>query len=755
MKKSTRLKLTLPSLLVIVSLMSGCTAQRLYAEGKQLVEQEQFAEGLSKLREASNKAPRDVEYKMTYIHTRHWLYERAEAQLSQALKEGKPEQARVILDQLKLIDLDEDRLRQLHARFQAYLIQQQDLKIIDELMAKQEFQAARYLNDKILVADPVNPKALINRQKISQQQNRHVEQGLNLLGLRKTVTLEFRDAPVRQVFEVIARASGLNFIWDREVRGDLRASINLKNTTVEAALDYLLLTSQLEKQILNQNTVLLYPATASKQKEYQEQIVKSFYLANADAKAVAASIKTLARSKEIVVDEKLNMLIMRDSADVVRLAEQIIAMHDVPESEVMLEVEVIEIKRSRLLDFGIQWPNSLGLTPLPSGSSLTIADLRKLNSNTIAASVGNATLRMRREAGDVNILANPSIRAKSREKARIMIGERVPNISTTTTATGFVSESINYQDVGLKFEVEPIVRLDGEVEMKVVLEVSSITNQMKSTTGTLAYQIGTRNANTTLRLRDGETQILAGLISDEERSTANRVPFVGELPVVGRLFGNQLDDKQKTEIVLSITPRIIRNLHRHEVERTGLRTGTESFVRLSGRDNVDPTSVNENNGEIAKSQQDGLSLPVNPAQQNQAEGYKFSWRSPAQLGLGEVFKAQLLLESQTPVRELEFELNHDAVIELVSINEGIFMQQGGGLSNFASQKLGNGNTLVKLSRVSGGATSLGSLLSLQLRALNEAEKCQLNVKNLRMTGLDGKSQTIQNGPSLSLQIQKP
>jgi general secretion pathway protein D len=176
------------------------------------------------------------------------------------------------------------------------------------------------------------------------------------------------------------------------------------------------------------------------------------------------------------------------------------------------------------------------------------------------------------------VLANPRIRVKNKEKARIHIGDRVPVITTTAAATGgFVSESVSYLDVGLKLEVEPLIYLDDEVGIKVGLEVSNIAREIRTVgSNTLTYQIGTRNANTVLRLRDGETQILAGLISDEDRRSADRVPGLGDIPVLGRLFSHTRDNAIKTEIVLLITPRLVRTLARPDVRQAEFAAGTES-----------------------------------------------------------------------------------------------------------------------------------------------------------------------------------
>jgi general secretion pathway protein D len=267
----------------------------------------------------------------------------------------------------------------------------------------------------------------------------------------------------------------------------------------------------------------------------------------------------------------------------VRLVEKLVLLADRPEPEVMLEVEILEVKRTRLQELGIQYPNQLTvLTPEASttshveggvivtdsvpGGRLTIQSLRDLTRADIGVSP-NPAVNLRKDAGDVNILANPRIRVKNKEKAKIHIGDKVPVITANVTSTGVTSESVSYLDVGIKVDVEPQVYLEGDVGIKVGLEVSNIVQQVKSATGTLTYQLGSRNANTVLRLKDGETQVLAGLISDEDRAGASKVPLFGDIPLLGRLFSNNRDE---------LTPRIVRNIERPELADSEFFGGTES-----------------------------------------------------------------------------------------------------------------------------------------------------------------------------------
>ncbi len=318
-------------------------------------------------------------------------------------------------------------------------------------------------------------------------------------------------------------------------------------------------------------------------------MLKSFYLENADAKQIAAMIKTMVKTKDVFVDEKLNLVIMRDTPDAVRFAEQLVSMQDKPEPEVMLEVEVLEVSTSRLLNLGINYPTqvSYGAGAVAGGAAapatISLADLRNVATpNLVQFANPVLVANLQQQDGDTNLLANPRVRVKNHEKAKILIGDRVPVITTTSGATGgFVSQSVNYLDVGLKLDVEPTIYLDSDVGIKVGLEVSSIVKQVTSGTGsgaTLTYQIGTRSANTVLRLHDGETQVLAGLINNEERNSANKVPGLGDIPLIGKLFSSNNNTKNKTEIVLLITPHVVRNIARPDADKTEFKSGTEAAV---------------------------------------------------------------------------------------------------------------------------------------------------------------------------------
>jgi general secretion pathway protein D len=399
--------------------------------------------------------------------------------------------------------------------------------------------------------------------------------------LRKPVTLQFRDANLRMVFEALSRTTGLNVILDRDVRADMKTTIFVKDASVEDTVDLILLQNQLDKRTLNASTLFVYPATPAKQKEYQDLQIRTFPIANADAKYLQTVLKSLLKLKDVSFDDRTNTIIVRDTADAVAVAAKVIAASDVPEPEVMLEVEVLEISRTRASNIGLQLPSAFGVATPTSAN--TIGALKALTRNDLTATGLSATLNLQLEDTDANIIASPRIRARHKEKAKIHIGDRVPTIinSVTPIQTGgsVVTGSVQYQEVGLKLEFEPQIYSSSEVGIKLNLEVSNIVSTFTDPQGGRSYQIGTRSAQTSLRLRDGETQVLGGLIGDQDRNTANKVPGPGHLPVVGALFGNNNSSHTKSEIVLSITPRIIRAPANVEAALRDIFSGTESSIR--------------------------------------------------------------------------------------------------------------------------------------------------------------------------------
>jgi general secretion pathway protein D len=573
---------------LLAILVAGCATHDSFRESRELIESGNEAEGLAQLEKLVQENPKDVELKNYYVSRREAALQRQLALGDQARSAGAFERAAAAYQQALAYDPENARAKQGLAAIEVDRQDRAQLAQASEALQRGDEDAAYETAKRVLQRNPQSREArsLVRRVEAAQVKAETTPPELGE-ALKKPITLEFRDAPLRSVFELIGKQAGLNFIFDRDVQPDLKTTVFVRDTTIDDVIRFVLVTNQLERKVLNEKTVLIYPATAAKQQAYRELIVKSFYLANADVKQTANMVRQLVKTRDLFVDEKLNLLVIRDTPEAVRMVEKLVAAQDLVEPEVMLEVEVLEVGHTQLSAVGIQWPGqvSLGLQGAENiRGQITGREAQAFNGSLVRLNVSDPmiALNLRSQAGRTSVLANPRIRVKNREKARIHIGDKVPVITTTAGATGFVSEAVNYLDVGLKLEVEPNVFLEDDVGIKVGLEVSNISREIKSGSGTLAYQVGTRNAATTLRLRDGETQVLAGLINDEDRRNAQKVPGLSRLPVLGRLFSSNDDTVNKTEIVLLITPHIVRNIERPAARIEEFKSGTEAEVGGAG-----------------------------------------------------------------------------------------------------------------------------------------------------------------------------
>ena len=470
------------------------------------------------------------------------------------------------------------------------------IKRAEELLERGEYAAASSEVRSVLQENPMQRDAHRLIQRITEMEMQAAQAGPILkTAFKKPITLEFRDTGLKSVFEILARTGGINVVFDKDVKQDSKTTIFVRETNIEDVFKLLLVTNQLAHKVLNENSVLIYPNTPAKQKEYQELMVRSFFVTNTDVKQMVAMVKGLIKTKDMHVDEKLNLFVMKDTPEAIRLVERLVALNDLADPEVMLEVEVLEIGRNKLLNLGLQYPDQLNVNYLTAASAAAAAPFPPFqissagvngngsNLDNLIGFVANPALvvNLKRQDGIINVLANPRIRVKNREKAKILIGDKVPVVTTTAAANVGVASSVSYLDVGLKLDVESTVSLQDEVSMKVSLEVSNIVKEVKISNGGLAYQVGTRTAATTLALRDGETQVLAGLISDDERTTLSKVPGLAELPWVGKLFTNRSVTRNKTEIALLITPRIVRNIARPARAASEVHFGTENAIAVS------------------------------------------------------------------------------------------------------------------------------------------------------------------------------
>ncbi|BEV73042.1 MULTISPECIES: secretin N-terminal domain-containing protein [unclassified Paludibacterium] len=493
---------------------------------------------------------------------------------------------------------------------------EQGLKAIDNRQLHQQWMAqARSLAaqdpgaaldwlGKILAEEPTWQEALDFRESLMRTAGQGQLSSNVPAALKKPVSLSFRNQSLNTVFDAISRMTGLNFIFDSDVSPGLRATITTQKSTAWDAINLLLATSKLSKKLLNSNTLLIYPSRPEKEREYQDLGVRTYYLSNADPKQVLNTLKQVLKPRDIAIDERLNAVVLRDVPSVLAAADRMVQSLDLPQSEVTLDVEVLEVSDTLARNLGINYPGSVGIGFANSGTDgstslsgqTTIEKLRHLNGSGIGVSMGSngvvGGINLSETNDKVHTLANPKIRVKNHQKATIKIGEKLPIVTSTLTTAGS-SSSVSYQDVGLTLNVEPSISLGQEVSVNVSLEVSDVIGQPTTMSdGTMVYRLGNRSASTVLSTRDNVTQVLGGLIKRDDSVKDVGLPFLSEIPLLKSLFGSHDSNDLNSQIVLLITPHIVRQFSPPPAALTRFSIGPENRIG-------DPLQLGENAGQVS------------------------------------------------------------------------------------------------------------------------------------------------------------
>lgn len=375
-----------------------------------------------------------------------------------------------------------------------------------------------------------------------------------VLSSKSPITLNFRNTNLRTAFGFVAKSFGVNVIFDQSV-ADTPVTLYARNVTFEQALNLMLTTTKTFYKRVGPNTILVIPDTAAKRGQYEDYIIRTFHLNNINAKDMLAVLRGVMTIKKATINKELNTITIRDTDEVLQLVERMISLNDRKPAEIVVDVEILEVNRTKAEVLGLDWGSKI--TTKTDPVSAAIASLPAAIANTTITLPG-LTFNYFKQDVDAKILANPKVRVLHGKEAKIHIGDRVPlRASTTVDATGQVRTTYDYKDIGIRLVVTPVVHLDNSVLVKINLEVSTLGANV-GTESEPAYSIGTRNAETFMILRDGETAILGGLIRDEDRNNHIRVPGVGDIPIAGRLFGTKDRGKARTDVLLTITPRVVR-----------------------------------------------------------------------------------------------------------------------------------------------------------------------------------------------------
>jgi general secretion pathway protein D len=581
---------------LLAATTAGCTgssvrqADRLAQEGK-------WEEAVAAYRQASKENPFNAEIQRHLDEAKTQAADQHYTQGKQYLSENN------ILGALRefKIALGFDPSRRIH---QTAVGDAMRLKFArDQLQAGKKLQGAGRLEEALTAyeqaaeADPDLAEALTGITQVTAQQLSAKSIGTS----SQPITLRFQNAKLKEVFQVVARTAGLNVIFDKEVPDD-PVTVFIKDMSFDEALNLILNTNNVTSQRLNRNTLLILPNTKPKQAQYQDLMIRTFYLSHAKAKDVANLVRMMIESKRVYVDEKINALVIREDPAKLQLAERALNAVDRPDPEVLLDVEILEVDRNKSLKYGVNFAKAASAAVVPPGfngsisttspttSQFTFQQLTSLGTGSYLFTIpGSILVDFFRNDTNAKTLAAPKLRVLNNKPASIQVGDKQPILLSTTNvlpgqaATGAVPTtstvtSIEFKDTGVKLTVEPIIHLDDQLTLKIKVEITSLGDQVTLQSSPLIQQFrfGTRTAETVLMLRDDETIVLGGLIQDIVKKTRQSVPILGDIPLIGQLFSTTQEDTTATEIVLTITPHIIRKLDTPGLEAQAFWSGTET-----------------------------------------------------------------------------------------------------------------------------------------------------------------------------------
>ena len=409
-------------------------------------------------------------------------------------------------------------------------------------------------------------------------------------GLKLPDSLIFRDAGSRDVFSAIGKFTNLSVLFDPTFR-DQPISIDLRGVSLEEALAAVSSTTRNFWRATSANTVTVIPDTAAKRREYEEELVRTFYLSNADLKETIDMLRIVVDARRLSSITATNAITIKDTPERIAAAGKIIMAIDKARPEVIIDVELLEVNRTHMHEYGLQIasqgsaPSGLnGQVDINQEGGISLRSLTNLTqADVLLTNLPSLYYRLLKNDGATRILANPQLRTSEGIPAQARFGERVPVPVTTfapIAAGGVQSQpitSFNYEPIGVNIDITPRTHHDDAVTLTLKVELSAISGTGFGGLPTF----GSRSINTVIRLKDGETNMLAGLIKDEERSSLASIPGLGNIPVIGRLFGYNKKETLETDIILTLTPRIVRVLNLTAEDLQPFRMGREGGAPIT------------------------------------------------------------------------------------------------------------------------------------------------------------------------------
>ncbi|MBN1141089.1 MAG: type II secretion system protein [Deltaproteobacteria bacterium] len=677
---------------ILCVLATGCAVDPALRSGDDLFRQQRYDEAVAEYAKALLAQPDKHEYRLKLLESRSRAalqhYHRGRAEL--AAKNHR--EAVSEFTKAAMLDSSLEAARQELKSAQRLQAIEDQYREAERFHQKRNPAQAQKLLDQVLEADPEHGPARALQERI-RSQRRILLDGYELdVTSTQPITLKFQGADLKDVFAVFSKLTGINFIFDEGVPSR-SVTVFLERATFAQALELLQQMNGLDKKVLNEKTIILYPNTIEKKKQYEDQVIQTFYLSNVDAKKVLNLLRTMLQLRKIYVHEELNALVIRDKPDVIKLAQQVITAADRADSEVVFDLEVVEIGRTDSLDLGPSLSEySIGLGAADQAGNLVsnafggtgAVYLESLSHIGTLYTLPRVAFDFAKTLGDAEILANPKIRVKNKEKSKVHIGSKEP-VTTTSTSGELTYTNVQYIDVGVKLDVEPTIQLDETVVTKLSLEVSNVSNKTTTSDGTTLLTITTTNAQTTLTLKDGEPTIIGGLIRSDKKTTTKTIPILGDIPLLGRLLSNEVNEDVKREILLSVTPHVVRSLDIPAPQVATIWSGEENNFRAaspyaSASGTLLPIRLKDAAYEGA------TASAAAPGLEAAARSGRLSFEGGGAIRPGEIFTLSVRLDEVSGLSRLPLVVSYDPLqLDFIRAEEGPFLKRDGRPTQFTSR----------------------------------------------------------------------
>ena len=407
---------------------------------------------------------------------------------------------------------------------------------------------------------------------------------------KEPISLNFpKPVSIFDIYRALGKAYGINVLFDPNLR-DQNIAIELAEVTAQDALEILMRAAGHFYKVVDERSIIVAADNPQNRRVYEDLVIQTFFLSNAEVKDAVNLVRSLIGAKNVSPNEQLNAITIRDTADKVKVAQRIIEAVDKSKAEVVIDVELIQVNTTKLLDMGVSLSSYQISQALDNGGDgpIRFPDLQNITQQSWVLTVPSIIYDFLNTNSYAQLLAKPQVRITEGEKANLHIGDKVPIPVTSFNTSGTIGGNIvpvtsfQYQDVGIRIQIEPRVHHNKEITLKLNIEVSQITGYISGSGGQSQPIIGTRNIESTIRLKDGETNFLAGLIRTDETKSEAGLPGLSELPLIGYLFGKTRTEAQRTDVLLTLTPHIIRTPSIRESDLLPVWVGTEQNITFRG-----------------------------------------------------------------------------------------------------------------------------------------------------------------------------